>query len=292
MNVRPLPGISLALYLALLAGFVGAIEWPQSESLQNTSFAMNEQGRPLAGIRFAGSDSVRSCDNGEIIFSTTDELSPSSFSQPLGNWTAMEHDDGMISLYAHLSARHDGERRTGLEKGSILGHTGESGWQDGEGFFFAVLDRIARRWVNPVLIASLREDTTQPIIQQVLLLARDGTEVNPRTATALRQGTWRVLVETRDNENKDLPLSLGPKDIACMVNGIEVQRLQLDYLSVKDGEVLVPGNPARPAREIYTKEGLYDLGEINLKRGRTTIQINVRDAAGNERQVIYTLRVS
>lgn len=292
MTVSGVRTISPLLLLALTAIQATALDWPHSESRPSVSFAMNEEGRPIAGVRFDGSDSVRSADNGEIIFSTTDPLLPCPFTQALGNWTAMEHTDGMITLYAHLSPQHDGEGRTGLEKGSILAPTGDSGWTDREGFFFAVIDRIAKRWVNPVLIASLREDTTQPIIQRVLLVARDGTQVNPRSESSLRQGNWRVLVETVDNEAKDVPLTLGPKDISCMVNGIEVQRLQLDYLSVRDGDLLIPGNPARKAREVYTKEGLYDLGEIQLKRGRTTMQINVRDAAGNERQVIYTLRIS
>ncbi len=287
-----LRAISLILLFSLLCSFATAIEWPHSESRQTGSFAMNEEGRPLAGVRFTGSDSIRSSDNGEIIFSTIDPLLPTRFTHPLGNWTAMEHEDGMISLYAHLAPRYDGERRIGLEKGSILGRTGNSGWTNDEGFFFAVLDRIAKRWVNPVLIASLREDSTQPIIRQVLLISRDGNEINPRNVSSLRQGNWRILIDTVDNENKGAPLALGPKEITCMVNGIEVQRLQLDYLSVREGELQVPGNPARRARDIYTKEGLYDLGEINLKRGRTTMQVNVRDTAGNERQVIYTLRIN
>ncbi len=280
-----------SIFFILIVNTAFAIDWPSNTSQVEGNFGLNKEGRALVGLEFSGEEEVRSVSSGDVIFSTGDPFSFSSFTAPLGAWEALEHGDGMVSIYARLAPQKNIGRSRSVEKGSILAQSGKTGWSTRTNFYYALFDRIASRWVNPTLISNQRQDTGKPIIHQVLLIGRDGSAINPRTNPSVRQGAWRVHIETNDNENAQAPLKLGPHEISILVNGIEEQNLRFDYISAKEGNLIIPGNPPRTVDEVYTKEGLYDLGEIRLNRGRVAIQIIVRDSVGNERQVSYTIRV-
>ncbi len=282
--------ISLLMPFMSLAQ-VHALDWPTIQSSLASNFGSNEDGRALVGIGFRGDEPIRASDFGEIIFNSDTQQLIHRFPQPLGAWTALEHEDGIISLYSRYAPKTEKRSEKRLEKASIVANSGISGWSNSSGFFYAVIDRLAGRWVNPALISPLRPDNTQPIIEQVLLIGRDNAILNPKTARTIRQGYYRVVIEAKDNEEKNLPLSLGPQEISCFVNGIEEQTLRMDYFSAKDGEFLIPGNPVRSVNEVFLPKKQYQLGEIRLNRGRSSLQIHVRDIVGNERQVIYILRV-
>ena len=67
-----------------------------------------------------------------------------------GNMVLVEHDDGSKALYAHLSkfVANVGDR---VEKDSVIGLSGNSGWSTGPHLHLQISDTEGR-WVNPLSV--------------------------------------------------------------------------------------------------------------------------------------------
>jgi hypothetical protein len=243
------------------------------------------------GTVFAGQSSVRAADAGEVLFVQSDEAFSWSMPQPLGSWVAIDHGNGIISVYSHLQSAGKDEGRSLVEKASILGSAGESGWSKSTGFGFALVDRTEKRWVNPAMIAPPRADTKPPSIRSVSLITKDSNTIVLSGTKSLRQGLYNVLVDVTDSEDGSQTHFLAPLHIVCLVNGTESCSLNLETISALNGKLIVSRKNPTPASEVYGNPDGFNLGEIRLNRGKATIDLIVRDASGNERSVSYTINI-
>jgi hypothetical protein len=270
------------------------VDWPSASSELRSSFGQNERGRPSVGMTFAGDDAVRAMDAGEIVFVANQgpfRGSPREMPHPLGEWIAVDHGGGIVATYGRLAPNDSAFLKTVVEKGSVLGHAGSSGWAEGPGFFFSVYDRTERRWANPTMIAPPRIDTRAPTVKSVALQQRDGQILPLSPARAIRQGVYRVLVEASDAELSDKSRPLTPQRLICLVNGSEQGSLHLETIKAEDGGLIVARTTPSQAALVYQSSGAFDLGEIRLSRGRTTLEILAKDASGNERVSTITFMV-
>ncbi|GAB1481682.1 hypothetical protein MASR2M78_04970 [Treponema sp.] len=205
-------------------------------------------------------------------------------------WVAIDHGDGLRSLYGRLEAFERPNTKTLVEKGTVLGSAGQTGYSTENGYYFSLYDNQERRWVNPSMVVTPRADKKAPLIRGCFLVAADRTFINLAQTRSLRQGSYRILVDVVDTEENGLSPS-APQRILCMINGEERGALHLETIAVKAGKLMVNQLVPTPAELSYGKEPSFDLGEVRLTRGRTLLEIIARDASGNERIVSYTLSV-
>ncbi len=274
------------------AGFsASAVEWPTAQAELESNFGRNDRGRASVGMVFKGDDAVRACDAGEVVFAVSGDQG-NGFPSPLGDWTAIDHGNGMVSVYGRMQeSQRTAFPATLVEKGAVLGRSGASGWSDSVGFYFSIYDRKERRWVNPTMIAPERNDERAPAIRSVSLEGRDGkTMPFPQTRT-VRQGSYRVIVDAADSETVKRGGDLAPQRIMCLVNGNEQGSLHLETIRAEDGQLIVYRMEPAPAAQAYRRDGAFDLGEVRLARGRTTIEVIARDAVGNERTLTFGVTV-
>ncbi|MEK7627221.1 MAG: peptidoglycan DD-metalloendopeptidase family protein, partial [Patescibacteria group bacterium] len=70
-----------------------------------------------------------------------------------GKWIAIEHDNGLTTLYAHLSLVSVGIGDK-VEQGEIIGYTGKTGWSTGPHLHFGVYAthtfQIINKWFGPL----------------------------------------------------------------------------------------------------------------------------------------------
>jgi murein DD-endopeptidase MepM/ murein hydrolase activator NlpD len=266
---------------------IGAVDWPSAGGELRSSFGQNDRGRPSVGMAFEGEDPVRSMDAGEILFVSSGSASfggaADGFPNPLGDWMAVDHGNGIIGVYARLATSESAVVKTVVEKGSVLSSPGTTGWVASTGYYFSVYDRLERRWVNPAMIAPQRVDTRPPTIRSIDLVAKDGQAIRLAANRVVRQGVYRVLVEAVDTENSVKQYPLSPQRIMCLVNGAEQGSLHLETIKTENGTLMVSRTKPAPAGLVYQPTGSVDLGEIRLNRGRTTLELIARDAPGNER---------
>jgi hypothetical protein len=285
---------SITMTFFALSGLYG-MDWPTQEGRMSRNFGWNDHGNPVRGVCFEVEGSIRAADAGEILFYNDPAGTASRIPSPLGAWIAMDHGDGLVSLYSRIDETHLPDTLTLVEKDTVIAASGKSGWAENGGFFFSVFDRRERRWVNPSMIITPLPDTRAPSILSVTLRNGDPEKrpaaINPAQTRSISQGRYTVSVEVSDirENNGDLPLA--PFRIICSLNGVEQGYLNFETFSVRDGIAMAYRNSLAPVRQVYASYPGFEIGDIAFTRGQVTLEIIALDNLRNSRNVIYRLQV-
>jgi hypothetical protein len=255
------------------------------------NFGWNDKGKPVLGVCFEVQGPIRAADAGEILFYNDPENDSSRIPSPLGAWIAMDHGDGMVSIYSRFDGRRLPETLSLVEKDTVIADSGKSGWTENEGFYFSLFDRRERRWVNPSMIISPKPDTRPPVILSVTLNNSDNRNINLAQVRTISQGRYTVSVEVSDTREENGERPLAPFRIVCSLNGIELGRLNFETFSVRDGIAMAYRNSLAPVRQVYAPYPAFDIGDVAFTRGQATLEIIAYDIAENFRNVTYRLQV-
>ena len=273
-----------------------AIDWPSSTGTIIRNFGLNNGGIPHLGISFASSETIESAGGGELLFHHRKGDTASRLPSPLGSWLAVDHGDGIISIYSRYNTSSENNISTVTTKqvntGMYLGESGISGWSSRNGFYFQLYDRTERRWLNPSLILPTPTDTRAPDILSTRLVDSDGNVFfNPSSVRNLSQGRYTVIVDTFDTMRSPNDSPLAPFRIICFLNGREAGALNFDGYSARDGSLIVQRNGLVPVRQVYASFPAYEIADIWLNRGQTNLEIIVQDIIGNSRNIVYRFLV-
>jgi hypothetical protein len=254
------------------------------------NFGFNDRGRPVLGTVFEGEGSALAAEEGELIFSRSGGETVSRLPSPLGAWAALDHGDGIISIYSRAGDASRPPLRFRVDRGGPVIQAGISGWSRRTGFYFILYDRKERRWVNPSMVITPFPDTRQPAILSVDLRSEGGALV-PRGQTRMSQGRYTVSVAASDTMTGPEDRPLAPHRIICSVNGAEIGSLRFEAISARDGILMVYRNGLEPAARVYAPFPAFEAGEVFLTRGQASMEIIVQDIAGNSRSVLSRMIV-
>jgi hypothetical protein len=290
--------------LVLFALFFGGIwvcsslEWPVAEGRIVSNFAKNIRGEPALGYSFHSEGPVRAADSGELLFTRQDGETRSGLPSPLGDWTAIEHRDGLVGIYGRFSL--SGVNNVGLiDQGGILGFSGRTGWGDGDGFYFSFYDRREKHWVNPGMILPLLDDTLIPQIRSVRLENGDGRLFRLPETRSIPRGQYRIIVETQDFRREQGDEAMECHRITCAVNGKEAGEINFETFAAQNGRLVVnagnfgesSGISRIPASTIYAFAPAIVAGEVYLNSGQAIFEIIGSDLKGQSRSQTYRLNV-
>ena len=286
------------------SGVLDAMNWPAENAVLVRSFGSNDNGRPALGMVFsgnAGAADVLAAEKGEVIFSRRENDSASRLPSPLGAWTAIDHGDGLISIYSRYAAERAHAERAlpeqdsgksdsfaRVEKQQAIASCGTSGWSSRNGLYFMIYDRRERRWINPEMIITPLRQTPAPQILSVEFRNAQGAPVQPRN---FNQGRYTVVVNAGAPAQTRGTL-LAPQKIVCLVNGAEAGALNFEAVSARDGVLMVYRNGLVPAKQIYANYPAFEAAEVFLNRGQVTLEIIVQDISGNSRNNVTRITVN
>ena len=281
-------------FLVILTGSLSvtldAMNWPSESAVLLRNFGSNDRGKPVLGMIFSGETEILAAERGEIIFSRDRNDIASRLPSPLGAWTAVDHGDGLISIYSRYADEAQTEETpslTRVEKSQLIASSGTSGWSSRTGFNFIIFDRRERRWINPAMLVTPVRSTRSPQIISVDLLNAQGTSTQMRNLT---QGNYTVVVNTVSPAVQGSILA--PHRIICLVNGAEAGMLNFEAFSARDGILMAFRNRLVPVRQVYESFPAFRTAEIFLSRGQATLEIIVQDMEGNSSSSITRLIVN
>ena len=283
-------GILLLIMLSLCTGLY-PLDWPSQTALMKMNFGWNDSGMPHLGNSFEIDGAVTAADNGELLYRSGEDDTASRLPSPLGSWIALDHGDGIISIYGRFEDKDPKPVPEKVEKGDIFSESGISGWSSQKGFYFQLFDRKERRWINPSMIITVPDDTRPPMISSVKLDDTQGNSFDPSQVKNLSQGRYSVVVEATDTIRGANETALAPFKIICTLNGSEAGTLNFDTYSARDGSLMVYRNGLVPVRQVYAPAPAYEVADVWLSRGQNTLEIIAQDIAGNTRSVVYRLQV-
>jgi len=285
---------AVVFVLVILAGSLSetldAMSWPSEEAVLIHNFGYNENGRPVLGMIFSGETQVLAAENGEVIFTRGKNNTASRLPSPLGAWTAVDHGDGLISIYSRYNDEPVSVSQ--VEKSQPIAFSGISGWSTRNGFYFIVFDRRERHWINPAMIITPVQRTRLPQILSVNLKnTQEGLTAQPGN---LNQGRYTVLVNAVSPAITSTAQEnfLAPQRIVCLVNGAEAGVLNFEAFSARDGVLMVYRNGLVPAKQVYAAFPAFEAAEVFLTRGQANLEILVQDIAGNSRSMVNRLIVN
>ena len=267
-----------ALFLAVISQAY-SMDWPSSSGSMVRNFGWNDRGLPSLGISFESAGEVKAADNGELLFYHKEGDTASGLPSPLGSWIALDHGDGIVSIYARLGDKLAEAPKTQVEKGMVLGESGISGLSGSRGFYFQLFDRKEKRWINPSLIITPPEDIRPPEIMSVRLRNAQGELINPYQAYNLNQGRYTIIVNAVDTLRFTSERPIAPHRIICTLNGSEAGVLNFETYSSRDGQLMVYRNGLVPVRQIYAPAPSYEVADVWFSRGQTTLEIIAQDIA-------------
>ncbi|MDR0878354.1 MAG: hypothetical protein LBN21_09885 [Treponema sp.] len=275
--------------LVLFAADVCAMDWPAPSLSLVRNFGWNDSGKPVTGAVFEGTGPVLAAEKGELIFSHRTGNTASRLPSSLGAWAALDHGDGLISIYS----RYEDDQNAGIpvlaERNDPVAAAGISGWSQRSGVYFALYDRRERRWVNPSMIITPFPDTRPPVIQSVSLKSADGRTIDPSRMRNIAQGRYAISIITQDTMTSAADSPLAPHRIVCSVNGAEIGALSFETLSSRDGVLMAYRNGLVPAKQVYAPYPGFEVGEVWFNRGQATLELIVQDIAGNSRSALFRL---
>ncbi|MDR2543623.1 MAG: M23 family metallopeptidase [Treponema sp.] len=292
--------INLAVSIFYFFGFVfgifniNAMSWPSLNTVLVRNFGANDNGKPVLGMVFYGETEVIAAESGEVIFSRGGNNSQLCFAasrlpSPLGAWTAIDHGDGLISIYSRYAYEPDHliVNYTHVEKEQPIASSGISGWSNQEGFYFNIFDRQERCWINPAMIITPMQETSPPRIISVELRDSQGLTTGSRNLT---QGRYTVVVNAAGGTYRTTGnIAVGqfaPHRIVCSINGVEVGSLNFEAVFARNGILLVSRNGLVPARQVYANYPAFEVSEVFLTRGQVNLEIIVQDITGSSRSII------
>jgi len=274
-----------------------AMSWPSENVVLLRNFGANNRGAPVLGMVFGGRSEILAAEDGEVIFSRAKNDPASRLPSPLGAWTAIDHNDGLISIYSrYAEADITQEDRpvfgTHVEKQQPIALCGTSGWSSRDGFYFMLFDRRERRWINPAMIITPIQETRAPQIISIDLVNAQGVTMQSRNLT---QGRYTVVVNAAGGTRLSggLPtIPYAPQRIVCSVNGAEVGALNFEAVSARDGIMMIFRNGLVPAKQIFSSYPAFEAAEVFLTRGQVTLEVIVQDITGASRSVVTRLFVN
>ena len=279
---------AIFLFSLIFSPQLFTMDWPSVSAQMIKNFGWNDEGKPHLGISFNAEGVLEAADEGELLFRRRENDTASRLPSPLGAWTAVDHRDGIISIYG----RYDDSLQNvpgRVQRNMPLGEAGISGWSSQKGFYFQLFDRRERRWINPSLIINPFEDNRQPVILSVRLRDEQDRFFNPSQIRTLDQGRYTVIVDAVDTMRGPGESPLAPHRIICSVNGREAGILAFETYSARDGSLRVYRNGLEPAKKIYSPYPAYEIADLWFSRGQTTLEIIAQDIAGNVRNVVYRI---
>jgi len=290
----------ITLFIIIPSVALNAMNWPCENGNLVRNFGLNDNGKPVLGMVFSGDTDVLASEKGDVIFSRNADDTASRLPSPLGNWTAVDHGDGLISIYSRCSDKknviNENEpsaqiEKSGIAKGDKIAVSGVSGWSKQTGFYFIVYDRRERRWINPAMIITPQRET-RPAQIRMITFQNDKGEVIGQ-GRPFTQGRYTVSVAALIPVTTwPREINLAPHRIVCSVNGAEAGSLNFEAVSARDGVLMVYRNGLVPVKQVYSSFPAYQAAEVFLNRGQVNLEVIVQDIAGNSYSAINRIMVN
>lgn len=277
---------------ALAASLLSALGWPLDAPVPAATFGTLVSGRFLTAVELASDGGlVHAAEEGELVFSYDPKSPLSPLPSTIGSYVVVEHQRGMAGVYAELASGSVSDYLVKVKSSSILGKAGSSGLAKGPGLLFGLYDREAGRWVNPCLLLPPLSDTTPPVIRSALLTNGSSSYALGETKS-LPQGVYMVVADLGDPLSSPWsPGNPAPYYVRLMIDGAKVAEFTSDVAAVKEGSLRLSSESPKAASEYARPDGKLVLASRLFARGRSILEVLVRDYAGNERRASWTVTV-
>jgi len=270
---------------------LAALEWPVAGGYPAVPFGSFQVGRFVTALTIAPADSpVCATSEGDISFQFDGDKMPSGLPCTLGGFVAVQHPDGLISVYGRLEPGSLPLYLRTTVTGDILGRSGISGYYSSRESTFTLYDRVKRQYLNPQVLLPPKKDNKAPVVR-LMQLAAEGKAFTLGETRTIRQGTYEVLADIQDPQIDTDSKPRAPYSIRLLIDGTERIRYSYDAARAETGKLRFFGSAKADFDSYFLADGKVRLGSFLFSHGRSTLVLVVTDYAGNEREISHIVAV-
>lgn len=279
----------LPMLVVLTASAIYSYQWPSNKEFLKSLFSTIEREEAQDGIRFSNSgQAVYPLTEGEIIFyQDSFQFGNLDYTGDEGNLLVLNHKGDFKSFYRNFIPSDGFDYSSMVLQSEMIGVSGK----ERDDFVFSVYDDKKDEYINPQQILPLLEDNIEPVINGVFL-ENNSKLVKVVWNKNLPQGLSRIYIEAWDVIKIDKKYKkFIPFGIYVFIDGFEKFHVTFSSIKEVDGELYFSGTENVPVNLFYSRESLLFGGEVFLTRGRSLIEVVVKDNNGNESSKSYSILV-
>lgn len=279
----------LTVSFFLLISPLYSYQWPSNKDKIDKLFGAVSGSDLYDGIKFSGEDqAVYPLTDGEILFYQDDfNFGDLDYSGDQGNLLILSHKGGFRSNYRNFTPTEGFDKEEKILQSEMIGVTSNKG----NDFIFSIYDEKKDEYINPQQLLPLLKDTIAPVISKVYIKNSDSfIEVvrNKRVPS----GNSELYIDAYDLVKMNSQFKkLNPFSIFVFIDGFE--RFHVTFSSIKeiDNKLFFSGVEDVPVSKYINRTGFLFGGNIYLTRGRSLIEIVIKDNNGNEVSKSYSVPV-
>lgn len=264
-------------------------QWPSNKEFLKSLFATVDNKTAQDGIKFSSNDqAIYPLTEGEIIFyQDSFKFGDLDYSGDEGNLLVLNHKGDFKSFYRNFIPSDGFDYSSIILQSEMIGVSTNKA----DDFIFSIYDDKKSEYINPQQILPFLEDDIEPVINNVFLENNDKL-LRVVWNKSLPQGLSRIYIDAWDVIKIDKKLrKFVPFSIYIFVDGFEKFHVSFSSIKEVDGELFFSGVENVPVNLFYSRESLLFGGEVYLTRGRSLIEVVVKDNNGNEASKSYSVLV-
>lgn len=276
----------------LTAASLFAFEWPFSEVTKDSfkSYFGQHRGKKIStSLVFNEPDQVTNSEDGRILVIIADSNDDSDFfPSTLGTAVIISHEDNLLSVYGNLdeeSITINNINETFIEKGTILGITGNSGYQSEQSSLeFQIIDTKNSTAINPKVLMSRMEAENKYVLSDISIMNRNGEIFSLNNNKTFPAGLYKVYQKRNT--------VVMPSKTSVLFNGVVVDELTYNTIAQENGKICINGTKKKyTSDDVYPRTDIFLLGETMLTPGKITLGLIVTDAMGQTSTLNYNLSI-
>ena len=271
---------------------VCAFDWPQADAVMSDSFYSyfgQLRGETISNsLIFSEPSEIKSAEAGHtaIIISEFNDDTV-FFPSALGNAVIISHSDNLMTVYGNIDSDSMPDTDSvscELEKGTALGISGNSAWQQGRSSLeFQVIDTSNNTSINPRILMPRVGKELPLVLSGVQLQSRAMKMFEMSKNLSLPAGIYRVY-------QKRQPVAL-PYKTRISINGVTLDEITYDMLYQDENTLCVLGKKYYPIQLLYPAGDMILLGEISLTPGYNALTVTLSDILGKETQSTFSVNI-
>ena len=245
-------------------------------------------------LLFVPEGAVPADGEGVVLFIQRTPVFAGSPPPATGDFIALAHKDGFVSVFSGKRFIPDGTGKTAVSRNEIVGSVlGEPGSQAAS-YILQVYDGAGGLWVNPAFFVPGIDDRTAPRVEQLALIGPGKWEVSMESGKKgavgrLPQGKYRLAARLFDPETK-LSSRSGLYSFKVILDGQVVLDRKLDSARSTNNGLAFLGLGS-PSSSLIDAQGRLVLGEHFIPRGSHTLEFFAGDFSGNVASLVWKLIV-
>lgn len=225
---------------------------------------------------------------GQLLYTWQEGKDPFETPLGMGNWLAIAHGKGFVSMYLHLAPKRK-HPSTEIKATSVLGQTGNTGRSSGAHLHVSIANLARGFYKNPLLRLPSVPDEINPTIKKLIINTPSGFSYIEDGDTITMTRPFPISVVIRDQLlQSERHRRLGIYRLKAYINGQLSTNYQFDKIRFRQSQARVQ---KKEFANIYANGEDYLIARRQLPEGQNTIKVIAQDFAGNQSNKIFQFTI-